>query len=285
MHVARGTFNGATAFRRWKLVRSSPPARALSTFNGATAFRRWKRVPAQVRPGGTSSVPSMGPPPFGDGNCTRGPCKYYHAFNGATAFRRWKRERREVHRAIDTIGPSMGPPPFKHPAGHRLSAMEPSMGPPPFGDGNGLGMPERFSGHSVPSMGPPPFGDGNGDFGGLHQRVHGHPFNGATAFRRWKLGAYRVQPAFQVYFRPFNGATAFRRWKQPLPALTACRNDTPFNGATAFRRWKLGCLVREARFSSFNGATAFRRWKPLFVARLRHGFIQKRVFPQEPVTG
>ena len=59
-----------------------------------------------------------------------------------------------------------------------------------------------------------------------------------------------------------------------------------FNGATAFRRWKHGgnkeCLRRDC---AFNGATAFRRWKPLFVARLRHGFIQKRVFPQEPVTG
>ena len=38
----RGGFNGATAFRRWKLEVVRAHKRAIAGFNGATAFRRWK---------------------------------------------------------------------------------------------------------------------------------------------------------------------------------------------------------------------------------------------------
>ena len=85
--------------------------------------------------------PSMGPPPFGDGNAVlAGPPPLRRpAFNGATAFRRWKRNHQELS-ARDRLYLQWG---------HHLSAMEtydsdwwtpegeaPSMGPPPFGDGN-----------------------------------------------------------------------------------------------------------------------------------------------------
>ena len=63
-------------------------------------------------------------------------------------------------------------------------------------------------------------------------------------------------------FRPFNGATAFRRWKQGWPSLQFPQSS-PFNGATAFWRWKLHRPRWSAgRSPLFNGATAFRRWKP-----------------------
>ena len=35
-------FDGATAFRRWKLRRLVHPRHRRISFNGATAFRRWK---------------------------------------------------------------------------------------------------------------------------------------------------------------------------------------------------------------------------------------------------
>ena len=84
------------------------------------------------------------------------------------------------------------------------------------------------------------------------------------------------------------------QWGHRLSAMETCSarlteysTFLTFNGATAFRRWKRLCSTsRAARWLvPFNGATAFRRWKPLFVARLRHGFMQKRSFPQESVTG
>ena len=62
-------FNGATAFRRWKLVAGQGCIARPQRFNGATAFRRWKpeedlEVPADL------ALASMGPPPFGGGNLT-----------------------------------------------------------------------------------------------------------------------------------------------------------------------------------------------------------------------
>ena len=109
-------------------------------------------------------LPSMGPPPFGDGNSEWGPVFSIH------------------------LQPSMGPPPFgdgnapailpsrsfryafngatafrrwKHqrPQRYRRQGV-PSMGPPPFGDGNTLAV-VRSPAAIAPSMGPPPFGDGN----------------------------------------------------------------------------------------------------------------------------
>ena len=165
--LRKESFNGATAFRRWKLGHRDrhghgPLRRA---FNGATAFRRWKHVieGAGGQPGYVPSmgpppfgdgnhelhclqqevaVPSMGPPPFGDGNAPSGPPwpPRIPAFNGATAFRRWK--------PYDSGGNHVSGADFLQ-WGHRLSAME-TCG--------------RCKGCRT-----------------------GEPFNGATAFRRWKL--------------------------------------------------------------------------------------------------
>ena len=89
------------------------------SFNGATAFRRWKPAQHPV-PRCAGAIPSMGPPPFGDGNWTHRETDLrvtrdlqwghrlsametremypaarilFEAFNGATAFRRWKLRR------------------------------------------------------------------------------------------------------------------------------------------------------------------------------------------------
>ena len=136
----------------------------------------------------SSKVPSMGPPPFGDGNSS-----------GGGRRRRWP-------------CPSMGPPPFGDGNDELLELItalsNPSMGPPPFGDGNlpwtvdvefvdALQWGHRLSAMEtvvnrrvhfqchVPSMGPPPFGDGNMYGSDVYIPVIS-TFNGATAFRRWK---------------------------------------------------------------------------------------------------
>ena len=103
------TFNGATAFRRWKRpVPRCPFAAPLlpvcCPFNGATAFRRWKR-PVPRCPFAAPLLPLCCP------------------FNGATAFRRWKRR---------SPGPcfngAVSRPVVNQQCplqwGHRLSAME-----------------------------------------------------------------------------------------------------------------------------------------------------------------
>ena len=208
-------------------------------------------------------VPSMGPPPFGDGNFRyrwqQGLRRV--TFNGATAFRRWKLSislaARIASRDLQW--------------GHRLSAME-----------------------TRPT--------------GATRRLRLPTFNGATAFRRWKRPSYWPPPC---RLPTFNGATAFRRWKRArglgrstrglilqwghrLSAMEtfdiAGSKDCvagPSMGPPPFGDGNKRTRLRPpaTSVSTFNGATAFRRWKPLFVARLRHGFIQKRVFPQEPVTG
>ena len=148
---------------------STSPTPNLQWGHRLSAMETGRLSPSSLQAQGQSASwnPSMGPPPFGDGNDCSPQC------------------RRRCPR------PSMGPPPFgdgnfdgSHMTfpgtlrslqwGHRLSAMEtcplapgktqcppwPSMGPPPFGDGNcPLGwVPHQPEG---PSMGPPPFGDGN----------------------------------------------------------------------------------------------------------------------------
>ena len=187
---------------------------ALSPFNGATAFRRWKLVVARDL-NLEIGTPSMGPPPFGDGNNA----ELEKAAISIVSLQ-WG------HRlsAMETSRPKSitNQQYFNLQWGHRLSAMETSVRAPTAGSaicplqwGHRLSaMETRSIGQWVldpahPSMGPPPFGDGNSQY------------------------------------RPVGTG--------PCP--------------------------------SFNGATAFRRWKPLFVARLRHGFTQKRSFPQESVTG
>ena len=145
-----------------------------------------------------STMPSMGPPPFGDGNTTVGYSGRPSSgtFNGATAFRRWK--------------PVLQP-------GPALRGVLPPMGPPPFGDGN---RPGRISGLrlKLPSMGPPPFGDGNSWPSWTRWVASTWSFNGATAFRRWKQLKWLRHG--RLFGRTFNGATAFRRWKLGLNPFT-----------------------------------------------------------------
>ena len=114
----------------------------------------------------------MGPPPFGDGNV---PASRYS-------------------RRGTLVRPSMGPPPFgdgnraiKSSLGDPFVYLGPSMGPPPFGDGNlTCSSSAGALRASHPSMGPPPFGDGNAVWLTAMVQILSSPFNGATAFRRWK---------------------------------------------------------------------------------------------------
>ena len=133
-------FNGATAFRRWKVLNQASSA-------VVSALLQWgHRLSAMESTGvaadcGDAHTASMGPPPFGDGKAKPPPTRLTSSggFNGATAFRRWK-VRVGVSRR-DARPASMGPPPFgdgKSAAtsvsnalhelqwGHRLSAMESS---------------------------------------------------------------------------------------------------------------------------------------------------------------
>ena len=129
--------------------------------------------------------------------------------------------------------------------GHRLSAMETATA-------LGIWTPVRF-----PSMGPPPFGGGNA----LTVRgvaLFDEPSMGPPPFGDGNVGLGGFQA---LGCGPSMGPPPFGDGNSRIARRQCCRQ------------------------SAFHGATAFRRWKPLLVARLRHGFIQKRVFPQEPVTG
>ena len=97
---------------------------------------------------------------FGAGQ--RGPC--VSCFNGATSFRRWKHGDR-------IPGPR---------------AEEASMGPPPSGGGNLGNLAERDDNLGHASMGPPPSGGGNSRTCRTSNPLQ-RSFNGATAFRKWKL--------------------------------------------------------------------------------------------------
>ena len=133
------SFNGATAFQRWKRRKPGGCRHRHRPFNGATAFQRWKpgtldaslRAVVDLQWGHRLSAmetnpigwgwtllsvlqwghrlsametwcstgwsvpgarPSMGPPPFSDGNLVRR-ATVHHAVPpsmGATAFQRWK---------------------------------------------------------------------------------------------------------------------------------------------------------------------------------------------------
>ena len=137
---AEATFNGATAFQRWKLFKRVLVALWVIPFNGATAFQRWKPGMSRCQTCRAknlqwghrlSAMETWTLPPC--------PCPGATAFNGATAFQRWKHSVR-----VQPMSKSKGLQ-----WGHRLSAMEtpmpatvcrrscqPSMGPPPFSDGN-----------------------------------------------------------------------------------------------------------------------------------------------------
>ena len=218
--------------------RPGPPTGICHSFNGATAFRRWKLGECPRRRTMHHVIASMGPPPFGDGNYTNasdaGPSTWT-CFNGATAFRRWK------PRATCKPCPLLS-------RGHigNGGGRPASMGPPPFGDGN-VGTARRC----LASMGPPPFGDGNDGRETPFSWQWGH---------RLSAMASRFVPAFPPELQ----------WGHRLSAMETSAYMQSTGGP-----WS----------SRFNGATAFRRWKRLFVARLRHGFMQKRSFPEESVTG
>ena len=169
----------------------------------------------------------MGPPPFSDGNASNV---------------RWVNP------------PSMGPPSAME------ASIDASMGPPPFGDGNRTNHPGSSSlqtglqwGHRLSAMEtavmatamaypPSPLQWGH-RLSAMETRgtaSTGRPsstcFNGATAFRRWKLAAATDDDV---------QAVAELQWGHRLSAMEtryaagdARPRSTCFNGATAFRRWK-----------------------------------------------
>ena len=170
---------------------ASGPGTLTSSFNGATAFRRWRwhsrfwagdpdiklqwghRLSAMEITVGWPGVPFEDTLQWGHRlsamerpRSTRWPTYGATSFNGATAFRRWKQEHPDLP-AGHRRNASMGPPPFgdgKHRHG-RLSRLRclASMGPPPVGDGNNTAH-RHSGGVGHASMGPPPVGDGNGYF-------------------------------------------------------------------------------------------------------------------------
>ena len=264
--AARDRFNGATAFRRWKLASGCIGQTAVTTLQWShrlSAMETHETVAAKVQ----DPPASMEPPPFGDGNWslrtwTTWTCA---CFNGATAFRRWKLKHGVP--AVDSHGGA-------------------SMEPPPFGDGNALGLtphPRPVCSYEQLCMGRH-----------METPLASRPipgliasFNGATAFRRWKR--YGIRRITAIRSR-FNGATAFRRWKpagaqgtdpvhgasmEPPPfgdgnfagtfavvaQGTASMEPPPFGDGNS----SIGYLWPPAT-TCFNGATAFRRWKPPSMA-------------------
>ena len=164
-----------------------PSIGGAKSFNGATAFRRWKLC-EQCNNWSCKTWLQWGHRLSAMETSLRNPCCWQ------VAVLQWG------HRlsAMETAACSEASQCIsKLQWGHRLSAMETveidrqahdlaqaSMGPPPFGDGNRQvrGLPE---GAGKASMGPPPFGDGNRPGPRRPGRSCGS-FNGATAFRRWK---------------------------------------------------------------------------------------------------
>ena len=162
------------------------------------------------------------------------------------------------------------------PSQHRAS-----MRPRPFGRGNSFGR-EYHREYFLASMRPRPFGRGNAHAEAPKNKValasmrprpfgRGNPmclcggtdttrcFNEATAFRPWKLPAWR---SLGPPGRGFNEATAFRPWKwrsrgRPWTGLrTASMRPRPFGRGNVWSRHR---TVRTR--SRFNEATAFRPWK------------------------
>ena len=304
------SFNGATAFRRWKPMAPNAVCHQSYSFNGATAFRRWKRGTGAT--GGCCKWSFNGATAFRRWKLGAEECHGQQSssrFNGATAFRRWKpwSWARSVspliwlqwgHRlsAMEARASSESIlPPQTLQWGHRLSAMEAlelgpfrvavdlaSMGPPPFGDGS-QGVVGVHLAAPDASMGPPPFGDGSPPTPPVPS-LAAPGFNGATAFRRWKLGQGRYPqrrrdaasmgpPPFGDGSRRTNDAvTGFfdrLQWGHRLSAMEAA-------GTGESKTW-MGLLQWGHRLSAmeacwdartptwagsrFNGATAFRRWK------------------------
>ena len=210
----RASFNGATAFRRWKQhhgrsLRDVPKLQWGHRLSAMETNRPTILEEAQL------AEASMGPPPFGDGNaalasrtCCRDSC-----FNGATAFRRWKRPERR----------------FKHMGGyvlqwgHRLSAMEtrsPRSGP--HGDTGSFNGATAFRRWKREGWGIRSYA--------IRELQWGHRLSAMETIR---IGTTNI-----TWLHGFNGATAFRRWKPQMRDGLPSPSLAGFNGATAFRRWK-----------------------------------------------
>ena len=205
----------------------------------------------------------MGPPPFGGGNFPTFCCTS------------WPPILQWGHRlsVVETLAPYLCPLTFYTALqwGHPLSAVETKLPT----SGNGMMLPS-FNGatafrwwklgsqlpgrrRGTASMGPPPFGGGNrkpdrqlGRWNMMLQWGHRLSVVETTSRRHWNTKS----PS------SFNGATAFRWWKLAdrnlVSNLALClqwghRLSVVETTAPSFRRsWP----------SSFNGATAFRWWKP-----------------------
>ena len=130
---------------------------------------------------------------------------------------------------------------------HRFSAVEtgwkdgpsedqvnPSMEPPLFGSGNWqytLYVPLV----TVPSMEPPLFGSGN-MASARASMLAWLSFNGATAFRQWKLVKEHRGSVGVAYLQ---WSHRFSAVETSTGACTGRPTAQAFNGATAFRQWKL----------------------------------------------
>ena len=247
--------SGATSWGAWdvpaaKLSPPGPPPPGtgllhLLTFNGATAFRRWKR-PVPRCPFAAPLLPLCCPfaapllplccpfaapllplccpfaAPLLPLCCPFAApllplCCPFAApllplccpFNGATAFRRWKRAR--------LLGAHQRP----HAA---------SMGPPPFGDGNAVSgaTVEEFErllqwGHRLSAM---EMTIVQAEVGRGYELQWGHRL---SAMETSKSGRAR-----NITSSGFNGATAFRRWKQRLPAASPRRQGCASMGPPPF---------------------------------------------------
>ncbi len=161
---------------------------------------------------------SMGPPPFDGGNPLLRVTVHLRMprFNGATAFRRWKPEYNLPSEAIisglqwghrlSTVETIKADSHWLYQGtlqwGHRLSTVETSSSRATRGAG------------CTASMGPPPFDGGN-----QQTRTRATPrmncFNGATAFRRWKLqgpiGLHGAKGDASMGPPPFDGGNFCRR--------------------------------------------------------------------------
>ena len=127
----------------------------ITTFNGATALRRWKRFqpqpifPLVQIPSMEPPLPSMEPPPFGDGNASN-PNPYFPLYR----YLQWS------HRYLQWS--------------HRPSAMETPVEANVIVSRADLQWSHRPSAMETRSPGP-------------WTSAGSPPFNGATALRRWKL--------------------------------------------------------------------------------------------------
>ncbi len=220
-HLSEQRFNGATAFRRWKLLSCRRRLSRRRGFNGATALWRWKpgsswvytlalgllqwghRISTMESLGGARVLApgvkaAMGPPPFGDGKWKDGT-----TWQVAHIMLQW---------------------------GHRLSAMERRRGR----------HPRRLAGEA--SMGPPPFGDGKGH---LYRRD-------GTRFTTLQWG-HRLSAMESSMLRSYMSLVRELQWGHRLSAMESCPGPRAtgrsprFNGATAFRRWKECSAASKAR--------------------------------------